>query len=273
MSLIENLEPRHQISRYPPTAYDIVLLFFEAVFSPLSYNVFSNVYTLFGMAWGITVPIGVFTFEYLLTGQTPTLILHSNPTHMLLFLHPFLFGGIFGILGTIHYKIIQDLQERSVVDELTGLYNFRYFRSELSHRVKEIERYGDTPFCLLLLDIDHFKNVNDTHGHQKGDEVLKAIGEILRDVTRDADIVCRYGGEEFSIIMPETGKKEGYNLAERIRESIEDHDFGIEGNLTISGGLAEYPIDADYDDGLINVADEHLYEAKESGRNQVVPTA
>ena len=131
------------------------------------------------------------------------------------------------------------------------------------------------PVSLLIMDVDFFKNYNDTLGHPAGDEVLRQLSAILKHTVRDNDIVARYGGEEFAIILPSTGKKGAAALAERIRKKVEKHKFPDEevqpnGTLTISIGCATYPDDAVIMEDLIVAADRALYSAKAQGRNRVV---
>jgi diguanylate cyclase (GGDEF)-like protein len=121
-----------------------------------------------------------------------------------------------------------------------------------------------------MFDIDHFKNINDTYGHQTGDAVLHEIGEVVRGMMSSVDSMCRYGGEEFAVIMPETGIEEAIDTAEKIRKGIEEHAFyGGETLIpvTISLGIAEYPAHALIKQGLIEKADGALYGAKQGGRN------
>ena len=124
------------------------------------------------------------------------------------------------------------------------------------------------------MDIDVFKTYNDTHGHLKGDVLLRTIGDILRDLLRKGDIAARYGGDEFIVLLPETDKEAGKVVAERIRKAIESHPFyGREvqpgGKVTVSVGLASYPDDGTDPTALVQSADKVLYESKESGRNSV----
>jgi diguanylate cyclase (GGDEF)-like protein len=169
-----------------------------------------------------------------------------------------------------HYEEIKNL---SLTDEMTKLHNYRSFKSRLKEEVNRAKR-NQSKVSLVILDIDHFKNYNDTLGHQAGDEALREVGKVLRKTVRDEDIVSRYGGEEFCVIFPGIGKEENENLGERIRLKIEAHKFYKEkvqptGHLTISLGGATYPDDASEIHGLIQKADEALYHAKHLGRNQI----
>ncbi|MEW6553049.1 MAG: diguanylate cyclase [Actinomycetota bacterium] len=170
-------------------------------------------------------------------------------------------------------QLFEEINRLAITDELTGLYNIRYLRRVMSEEVKRSIRYG-RPLSFIMLDIDFFKIYNDQHGHPRGDEVLRILSGLLQQNTRDVDTVFRYGGEEFSVIIPEVGRQEAYHMAERIRRVIQEHLFPYEedqpgGNLTVSIGVANLPDDAREGDELIDMADRALYRAKQSGRNRV----
>jgi diguanylate cyclase (GGDEF)-like protein len=170
-------------------------------------------------------------------------------------------------------RLFKEINRLAVTDDLTGLYNIRYLKRVLGEEVKRSTRYG-RPLSFIMLDIDFFKIYNDQNGHPRGDEVLRILSGLLQQNTRDVDTVFRYGGEEFSVIIPEVGKQEAYGMAERIRRVIQEHVFTYEedqpgGNLTVSIGVANLPDDADEGDRLIDLADRALYSAKQSGRNRV----
>ena len=178
---------------------------------------------------------------------------------------------------------VQSLKEHfesiSSIDQLTGLYNRRYFYDQVEIALAKAKRYGES-LCLLMLDLDQFKEVNDSYGHSYGDTVLKKTSETLKKQIRDSDILVRYGGEEFVIIFTNTNCSNGNVFAERIRESVESLAWDKNAFVqTISVGLYCYSseccaVDADVDemaiDKLIHYADTALYKAKEQGRNQVV---
>ena len=164
----------------------------------------------------------------------------------------------------------------SITDALTGTYNRRYLMERLPQEIERARRYGH-PLSVVLCDADHFKNVNDTHGHQAGDEVLKGFAKLLTGSTRiDIDWVARYGGEEFLIVLPETCVADAITFAEKMRVAIAAHPFEIaSGSLTVTSsfGVAGYDSaqikkDASVDN-LIDNADRCLYRSKEMGRNQV----
>ncbi|GMW02480.1 MAG: hypothetical protein AMXMBFR84_36160 [Candidatus Hydrogenedentota bacterium] len=160
----------------------------------------------------------------------------------------------------------------AVTDGLTGLYVRRYFDLRMDEEFDQAKRYG-RPFSVLLSDIDHFKKFNDTHGHQTGDMVLQQFAALLEDRTRKADICCRYGGEEMSIILPETRMTEASVLANKLCQEVRNTDFKGQGpdplRVTTSIGVAEYETTYDSPGAMVKAADEALYRAKELGRNRV----
>ena len=160
----------------------------------------------------------------------------------------------------------------ATIDGLTELYNHRYFQDTLRKQIEISKRYSQ-PFSLIIVDIDFFKKFNDTYGHQAGDAVLRQVAQTLKKNSRTTDYVCRYGGEEMSIILPNTTAEEALFNANRILHAVEERPFQLNatetGNVTISVGVATYPDNAENAQDLIEVADKGLYYAKEHGRNQV----
>ena len=161
------------------------------------------------------------------------------------------------------------LQEMAITDYLTGLYIRRYFMSRLQDELIRSERYNKT-FSIAMVDIDKFKNINDTYGHSAGDRVLKAAGEFFKENLRQTDVVARYGGEEFVICFPETNKKVAHILAERLRKRFSRIRLDKWPRLTISLGITTYPEDGRDIETLIKNADSAMYAAKQNGRNKVV---
>ena len=164
------------------------------------------------------------------------------------------------------------VMHKSHTDALTNLFNHGFFQDVLNDEIK-IAKDTKEPLSLLMLDIDDFKKLNDTYGHQVGDIVLKQIATILEDSSRESDYPCRYGGEELAIILSKTNKDQAYKIAERIRERIAKHSFtdhvhGNQLNATVSIGLATYPDDAESKEELMTKADKAMYTAKLSGKNQ-----
>lgn len=151
-------------------------------------------------------------------------------------------------------------------DGLTGLFDQSTFRARLTRELERVRRY-DGPLSLLMLDLDHFKDLNDEHGHLVGDRVLTIVGGLLRDSLRSVDLAARYGGEEFAVILPQTELAEAERLAERLRKAIED-SFAGDLNVTVSVGVAACREDGDQPDRLIEAADTALYRSKELGRNR-----
>jgi diguanylate cyclase (GGDEF)-like protein len=160
-------------------------------------------------------------------------------------------------------------ETRAVTDALTGLANARAAAQDLERMVAFALR-SDTPVAAIMLDLDHFKRINDTFGHQIGDETLAALGDVLRHATRAGDFVARYGGEEFVVLLQDTDTAAGVEMAERIRDEIHRmHVPGLTGRVTASFGVASIPEHARDGDALLRAADRALYSAKNSGRNRV----
>lgn len=171
---------------------------------------------------------------------------------------------------------IESVEQSASIDSLTKLYTRGHFSQRFETEVRRAKNYAH-PLSILLLDLDHFKSVNDTHGHPAGDIILMRVGEILRQSVRSSDIVARFGGEEFVVIMTSAGKEQALSFGENLRKTIESTMFKIPGRdtplrMTISGGVATYPKDGDTTADLLRVADKALYEAKQAGRNRIVVT-
>jgi two-component system cell cycle response regulator len=169
-------------------------------------------------------------------------------------------------------RLFERVQNLAIRDSLTGLYNHNHVIELLAQEVERALRYGGA-VSVCMADIDHFKQVNDAHGHLAGDAVLREIARLMRDTLRTADAVGRYGGEEFLVILPQSAVEEASQTAERLRRQVEGHVFragGKELRVTLSLGVAGYPgPDRPTSEGLIREADRALYRAKESGRNRV----
>lgn len=178
-------------------------------------------------------------------------------------------------LALENLQLISRLHEGAVRDNLTGLYTHRFFEERLNEEILRAGRY-QTEFCLLLMDIDHFKRYNDTYGHAAGDQVLVRFAQVLQSQVRSVDLLSRYGGEEFVLILPQTSLPQAREMAERIRQAIaaEVFQFGPEAatqeRVTVSIGLSSFPQEATIASQLVRVADYRLYQAKEGGRNRVV---
>lgn len=164
-------------------------------------------------------------------------------------------------------------EKEAITDPLTDLYNYRYFLLQLNREISRAQRHNSV-FSLIMIDIDFFKNYNDTYGHQSGDLILRQIAHAMLENTRTSDIVCRYGGEEFCIICPELTKEDAKKTAEKLRQIVENLELpkirSVEGGkLTISSGVSSFSEDGKTAYQLILNADKALYKAKENGRNRV----
>ncbi len=174
-------------------------------------------------------------------------------------------------------QLHEEIRRLSITDGLTGLYNYRYFQETLTKEIQKCKRLNQI-LSLLMIDIDHFKDFNDTFGHQEGDALLQRLAMLLNFQIRQTDIIARYGGEEFVIIVPGTTNENALLLGERIRKEVEENIFTPEDKyrleptlpVTISVGIATFPNDAVNQKVLIACADNALYEAKRTGRNKVV---
>jgi diguanylate cyclase (GGDEF)-like protein len=162
------------------------------------------------------------------------------------------------------------LRELSLTDELTEVGNRRNFDVRMRGEINRSTRFGHT-FSLLLLDIDAFKKFNDEFGHPQGDAVLRGLGALMRSMSREGDVPCRVGGEEFAFILPETAKPDGLAFAERMRRGVETTITSPDGvrPITVSIGLAAFPEDGKSIEDLVRGADEALYDSKRGGRNRV----
>ncbi len=165
------------------------------------------------------------------------------------------------------------MKQLSITDDMTETYNYRYLMDSLELELRRAERY-EYPISLMMLDIDHFKNYNDTHGHVAGDKVLRGVAQVLKDTIRHTDILARYGGEEFGVILIKTNLDEACQIAERVRRAVEDSAFDYEdtqptGQLTVSVGVSTLCPQVASQKELIKTADDALYEAKRAGRNRV----
>lgn len=192
-------------------------------------------------------------------------------------IYPLIFS-IFGFTFSYIFKYIvksRDFEYQyklATTDGLTDLFNHRYFQEQIRQYVNNCKRYNNE-FSLIIIDIDFFKKFNDNFGHQSGDAVLRQVASTLKRNVRATDIVCRYGGEEMSIILPNTGEDEAFSTAQKICERVAQHKFklanGKETNVTISLGVSTFPQDGNDAETIISQADKRLYDAKNNGRNQV----
>ncbi len=168
-------------------------------------------------------------------------------------------------------KAKEKLLMMAVTDELTGLFNRRYFMNRLNQEFERVKRY-ESAFTFIMIDIDHFKRINDIHGHLAGDSALKNAADILKKALRLTDTVGRIGGEEFAILLPETEIDHGVEIAERLRRKIDESELRYESaklKLTISAGISDSVLSDETADSILKRADTALYRAKEEGRNRV----
>jgi diguanylate cyclase (GGDEF)-like protein/PAS domain S-box-containing protein len=164
------------------------------------------------------------------------------------------------------------LREQAIRDPLTNLFNRRYLEETLDHELARATRDG-YPVCVMMVDIDHFKKVNDTYGHEAGDHVLKAIATTLSEETRRGDFACRYGGEEFVIVIPNIHKDIAYERAEKLRNTLNSLciPYGIYSlTVTISMGIACYPANGQTREAVLRAADKAMYAAKDAGRDHIL---
>ena len=206
-------------------------------------------------------------------GCVVQLVLPANQGQYANCLVPFIVVYLRETAPVIEAKRLMDhLKESTLRDAMTGLYNRRFLEEYVTTLVAASQR-RKSPFSILMLDLDYFKQVNDTFGHEAGDKVLKTLSEILSKSVRTSDMVVRYGGEEFLIILMDTGSEGALMVAENIRSKVEETKISLPGTVlqkTISIGVSEFPLDADTFWQVVKYADVALYEAKSHGRNRVV---
>ena len=160
------------------------------------------------------------------------------------------------------------LRLASLKDPVTGLYNYAYMSERLDQEISLHSRHGEK-FSVIMIDVDHFKRVNDEFGHPAGDEVLVTLAHMMQDMLRQEDTACRYGGEEFMVILPQTDEAAAALVAEKLRQSVEAVRWQIQGlRITLSFGVSEYVSGVAKD--LVKHADNLLYQAKQSGRNKIL---
>jgi len=179
------------------------------------------------------------------------------------------------VASAFHNSIaVEAADYQASTDPLTGLYNRAYLAHRFEAEVRRARNYT-APLSVLLLDIDHFKKINDTYGHAAGDVILKKLAEMIRKATRASDFVVRYGGEEFVVVMTASNQDQAFLYVDRLREMVAAAEFAVPGHgaplkVTISAGVSSFPDDGQSTTDLLKAADQALYAAKESGRNRVV---
>jgi len=174
-------------------------------------------------------------------------------------------------MALANIRLRESLQHQAIRDPLTGLFNRRYLQETLRRELKRVTR-SEEPLTIVSFDIDHFKRFNDTHGHDAGDEVLRAVAEILQSRTRAEDIACRLGGEEFALVYPGMPAEVAIGRVESIRQEVERHEVFHLGKrletVTLSAGIAVFPSHGTDGDALLHAADQALYQSKKAGRNR-----
>ena len=245
---------------------------------------------LCGLLWGLPIPcfmlfIDLSARDVLWSWEEVIQTLNQRPIHWVFLFHPALFALIFFSIGMMFdyfvrrtEEVVKHLEFEARTDGLTRLLNHTTFYEKLHHEMNRFYRLADrnpefTHLSLVMLDIDYFKNINDAYGHQIGDEMLRRFANILQNSIRTYDYACRYGGDEFSLILPETDREEAKTIASRILEQVRDV-LHLEGQpLHVSIGIAtlrgrdNHKVDAS---ALVSSADKAMYRAKEKGGNNIV---
>jgi two-component system cell cycle response regulator len=166
-----------------------------------------------------------------------------------------------------HY--VERVKQLAYLDGLTGIFNRRFFELRIMEEIERARRYG-TGMAVIMADIDQFKTLNDEFGHLLGDEALRQVSSLFHQQVRKIDVVCRYGGEEFAILLSQTNVQHAATVADKLRRMVENWQFpGVPRTVTVSAGVAAYPDNGTTRDSLVRAADTALYAAKQSGRNRV----
>lgn len=180
------------------------------------------------------------------------------------------------VLALSNLKLRDSLRQQSIRDSLTGLFNRRYLEETLSLEIQRAKR-NNSPFSVIMIDLDHFKRFNDTHGHEAGDVVLQTLGGFLKRHVRAGDIACRYGGEEFTLVLPSTTLELAQQRAEELSEGVRslhiDFNGPSLGPFSLSAGVATFPNHGDGSEMILQAADMALYRAKNEGRDRVMVAA
>jgi len=172
-------------------------------------------------------------------------------------------------LALENLRLADRVEKLAITDDLTQVYNYRFLKTALKREIRRASRFGQE-MSLVMLDVDNLKAYNDRHGHLRGSHLLKRIAQLLSQNLRSFDLIAKYGGDEFTLILPQTSREGALVVAERTRTAVEETEFPLapRGAITISLGVATFPSDATDGMGLIRVADLALYRAKQSGRNR-----
>ncbi len=246
--------------------------FLRALRDPRTYWPPRNVYAAFGFLWGLPIPVFSISLHTWLGGNARA-IFDAWPVHAAFALHPLLFLVVFGAMGTMRRWKEEELQRNADTDMLTGLVNRRACMRRLDVELTRARRTGQ-PLAVAMIDLDHFKPVNDQLGHLAGDEILREAARRLDAARRSYDVLARFGGDEFVLICPNTAQQDAVAAADRARQAIAGSGFVVKGTVELARlsatiGIAEFPNDAGDADSLLRRADEAMYRAKEAGRNCV----
>lgn len=230
-----------------------------------TYNLRRNAYLWFGVLWGLPIPFFSIGLDAsLVGGQERTLlqIVRDHPIHLAFLAHPALFGLVFGAMGTVRHelerenaRLIAELRAEATTDPLTGIHNRRFALAELEAWLHRVRRAKEQ-LTVILFDLDKFKQVNEDYGHLEGDRVLQATAYALRSVTRQGEVLARYGGDEF-LLIAQGNHLAGAATVERAREAVQRA-----AGLRISAGVAVWPEDGTTPAELIDVADKKLFRDK-----------
>ena len=239
--------------------------YLRAFRQPFTYDVRRNVYLWFGFLWGIPIPIVCLALDFSLQaapGRTVLDAIREHPVHLLFLAHPILFALVFGAMGTVRHRLeeknaelIGSLTDLATTDALTGLHNRRYVLAELTKALQRARRI-EQRFAVVLFDLDGFKRINDTQGHAAGDAVLKDAASALQSVTREGDVLGRYGGDEF-LLITYGDLPQAESLPARADEAVANAT-----GLGVSTGIARHPEDGATEGALIERADALLAEVK-----------
>jgi diguanylate cyclase (GGDEF)-like protein len=174
-------------------------------------------------------------------------------------------------LALANLRLRETLRSQAIRDPLTGLFNRRYMEETLERELNRVKRQG-APLGVIMMDLDHFKQYNDTYGHSAGDDLLSALGSLIKSQIREEDIACRYGGEEFLLILPGTSMEVTLERAEILRQAVQEMHLRYRSlkPITLSLGVAVYPDHGDTGLEIIQAADAALYRAKQAGRDRVM---
>lgn len=236
-------------------------------------------YALAGAILGLGAPIGALIWRVLIPIDREIISHFLREWQQASYFYSYMTVGTvtaFALFGYVVGQRSEGLGWRAITDSLTGMYNHRYLHERLAQEIERSDRYHTSLTCLML-DIDDFKKVNDVYGHPFGDLVLQGTAQLIHETVRRTDLVGRYGGEEFLVIMPQAHSEEALPIAQRIVSAISDHDFVFKGivsmRTTLSVGLATYPSiehGIKNKSSLLSAADQALYKAKRLGKNRTV---